>query len=290
MKFKHFAAPYVFLGYQYPLEEAKALIIQVPYDSTTTYRPGTRNGPHSIIIASRQLEAYDIELGVETASALKLHTLDEIDPDLDSPKGMVDRVEDLVSEVISKKKFPVILGGEHSISTGAVRALKKHYKDLSVLQIDAHSDLRDKLKDSLYDHGCVMRRIREEVDKVVQVGIRAVSKEEMVYIESEKIEKTIQYGSYIDTGAALKNLSDNVYISIDLDGFDPSICPGVGTPEPGGLNWEEALRLLRSVCENKNVVGFDIVELAPLGESNQSEFMAAKLTYKLLGYSLLLKK
>lgn len=290
MKFKHFAAPYVFLGYQYPFEDANAVVIQVPYDSTTTYRPGTRNGPHSIIMASRQLEAYDVELGVETADKVKIHTLEEVEPDLDSPKGMVDRVEDLVSEVASKKKFPLILGGEHSISTGAVRALRKKYPDLSVLQIDAHSDLRDKLKGSPYDHGCVMRRIREEVDKVVQVGIRAVSREEMEFIESRKIENTIQYGSFVDTGAVLKNLSDNVYVSIDLDGFDPSVCPGVGTPEPGGLGWEEVVRLLRAVCENRNVVGFDIVELAPLAESNQSEFMAAKLAYKMLGYSLLLKK
>jgi agmatinase len=290
MKFKHFAPPYVFMGYQYPFEDAQAAVIQVPYDSTTSYRSGTRNGPHAIISASRQLETYDLELGVETFDKIGIHTLDEIEPDVDSPKSMISRVEELVSEVITKKKFPVMLGGEHSISTGAVRALKKKYSDLSVLQIDAHADLRDEFENSMYSHACVMRRIREEVDKVVQVGIRSITKDEMEFIHSEKIEKSIQFGAYIDRGKVLKNLSKNVYVSIDLDGFDPSFCPGVGTPEPGGLNWEEVIRLLHSVCEHKNVVGFDIVELAPIPGSNQSEFLAAKLAYKMLGYSLLLNK
>ena len=290
MKFKHFAPPYAFMGYQYPFDEAKAAVIQVPYEGTVSYKPGTRNGPHSIISASRQLETYDIELAAETCDKIGIHTLEEIEPDVDSPKGMINRVEDLVSVVVTKKKFPVILGGEHSISTGAVRALKKKYNDLSVLQIDAHADLRDKFENSMYSHACVMRRIREEVDKVVQVGIRSVSIEEMKFIHSEKIEKSVQFGSFIDRASVLRGLSNDVYVTIDLDGFDPSICPGVGTPEPGGLNWEEVVRLLRSVCENKKVVGFDIVELAPLPGSNQSEFLAAKLAYKMLGYSMLLKK
>jgi len=289
MKFKHFAPAYAFLGYQYPLDKAKAVIAQVPYDSTTSYKGGTREGPHAMISASRKLEAYDIELGVETAAKIGIHTLDEMQPCADSPKETVNRVEDLIEEIVGKKKFPVMFGGEHTISTGAVRAIKRKYPDISVLQIDAHADLRDRFDDSMYSHACVMRRIREEVDKVVQVGIRSTSSEEMKFIEEEGIEKSIQWGDSIDRGDALRGLSDNVYITVDLDGLDPSIMPGVGTPEPGGLNWPEVMNLLHSVCERKNIVGFDIVELCPIPGSNRSEFLAAKLAYKLLGYSMLIK-
>jgi agmatinase len=288
MKFKHFAPPYAFLGYQHPFESAKAVVVQVPYDGTTSYKAGTRDGPHAIITASRQLEAYDIELGLESASKIEIHTLDEIEPCVDCPKETINRVEDLIEEIVAKKKFPLMLGGEHTISIGAVRALKRKYENLSVLQIDAHADLRDKFEDSMYSHACVMRRIREEVEKAVQVGIRSASNEEMEFIEEEGIEKSIQWGDSVDRSSVLRGLSDNVYISIDLDGLDPSIMPAVGTPEPGGLNWPELMNMLRSVCESKNVVGFDIVELSPIPGENRSEFLAAKLAYKMLGYSLLL--
>jgi agmatinase len=290
MKFKHFAPPYAFLGYQYPLEKAKAVVAQVPYDSTTSYKPGTREGPHAIITASRHLETYDIELGAEVAEKIGIHTLDEMEPCVDSPKETVNRVEDLIEEIISKKKFPVMFGGEHTISIGAVRALKRKYQNLSILQIDAHADLRDKFEGSMYSHACVMRRIREEVDKAVQVGIRSASSKEMDFIEKEGIENSVQWGDSIDRSSALRELTENVYITIDLDGFDPSIMPAVGTPEPGGLNWPEVMNLLHSVCERKNVVGFDIVELSPIPGSNSSEFLAAKLAYKTLGYSFLLHK
>jgi agmatinase len=289
MKFKHFAPSYSYLGYQYPIEKAEAVLIPVPYDSTTSYQPGTRNGPHALISASRQLEAYDIELGGEIAAKVGIHTLDEMEPCVDSPKETVNRVEDLTEEIISKKKFPIIIGGEHTISIGAVRALKRKYSDLSVLAIDAHADLRDKFEDSIYSHACVNRRIREEIDKAVQVGVRSASAEEMKFIEKEKIENSIQFGDSIDRGKVLRGLSDNVYITFDLDALDPSIMPAVGTPEPGGLNWPEVMRLLRSVCEAKNIVGFDVVELSPTPSSTRSEFLAAKLVYKMLGYSMLLK-
>lgn len=289
MKFKDFAPPYVFMGHQHPLEKAKAVVIPVPYDSTTSYRCGTRDGPHAIISASRQLEAFDLELGAEPAAKLGIHTLDEIEPNVDSPKEMINRVQDLVAEITGKKKFPVVLGGEHSISVGPVRALKQEYPDLSVLQIDAHADLRDTYQDSMYSHACVMRRIREEVDKAVQIGIRSASKEEMDYIAEENLNSSVQWGPFVDRSKVLRGLSKNVYITFDLDGIDPSEAPGVGTPEPGGLNWEEAMRLLHSVCDNKNVVGFDVVELSPIPGSVQTDFLAAKLAYKLLGYSMLLK-
>lgn len=288
MKFKDFAPPHVYMGYQYPLDKAKAVVVPVPYDSTTSYRCGARDGPRSIINASRQLEALDLELGVETSSKIGIHTLDEIEPNVDSPKEMINRVEDVVDELVKMKKFPVSLGGEHTISIGPLRALKREYPDLSVLQIDAHADLRDSFEGSIYSHACVMRRIREEVEKAVQVGIRSASKDEMLFIEEEKLSPSIQWGPYIDRSKVLKGLSKNVYITFDLDGLDPSEAPGVGTPEPGGLNWEEVMTLLHSVCENKNVVGFDVVELSPIPGSVQTDFLAAKLVYKMLGYSLLL--
>ncbi len=283
MVFTHYKAPYAFMGIRMPLNESRVAVIPVPYDGTTSYRGGAKDGPHAIITASRQVEIYDIELKKETAAKTGIHTTDEVEPDTDSPKKTIDRVASLVEELLEKGKFPVVLGGEHSISIGPVIALKKKYPGLSVLQIDAHADLRDSYEGSRYNHACVMRRIRENVETAVQVGVRSMDKSEADHIEKNGLGKYI-FGKEFDEKKILKLLSDDVYISVDLDGFDPSQVPAVGTPEPGGLLWDDALPFLRSVCRKKNVVGFDINELAPLPVSNQSEFFAAKLAYKIIGY------
>jgi agmatinase len=273
------------MGYQCPLQESKVAIIQVPYEGTVSFMGGTRNGPHAIINASRQVEFFDREIGKEVAFELGLHTYDELEPDMGLVEGTLKRIEELASEVLEKNKFPIMFGGEHSVSIGMVRALAKKYKNLSVLQIDAHADLRDEYEGTKYNHACAMRRIREHVKAAVQVGIRSVCPEELDYIKKKKLDEFIYWGIEFDKEKIVSQLTDEVYVSIDLDGFDPSEVPGVGTPEPGGLRWQQAIELLRAVSKKKKIVGFDIVELMPIAGSVQSEFFAAKLAYKLLNYS-----
>ncbi len=285
MAFTHIRAPYAFMGYQCPLEESKAVIMQAPYDGTTSFMAGTRYGPHAIITASRQVEFYDRELGLDVAEELGLHTLPELEPDMGSAERTVKRVQEMAEEVIGMGKFPILLGGEHSVSVGLVAALAKRHENLSVLQIDAHADLRDEYEGTKFNHACAMRRIREHVKSASQVGIRSVCREELDYIEKAGLMDFIHWGAEFDEDRILSQLGQEVHVSIDLDGFDPSDCPGVGTPEPGGLKWAQALKLLRRVASEKNVVGFDVVELLPIPGTVQSEFFAAKLAYKLLGYS-----
>ena len=285
MAFTHFRAPYAFMGYQCPLEESKVAVLQVPYEGTVSYMGGTRNGPHAIITASRQVEFYDRDLGKEAAFELGLHTYDELEPDTGSVEGTLKRVEELADEVLGKGKFPIMFGGEHSVSVGMVRALAKRYKNLSVLQIDAHADLRNEYEGTKFNHACAMRRIRENVKAAVQVGIRSICPEELDYVKKAKLDDYIHWGTEPDADKIVSQLTDNVYVTIDLDGFDPSECPGVGTPEPGGLGWAAALKLLRAVSKKKKIAGFDVVELMPIPGSAQSEFFAAKLAYKLLGHA-----
>lgn len=291
MRFPYIRCPYTFMGVQNEFKESDVVVLPVPYDGTVSYRGGTRDGPHAIITASRQVEFFDIESGCEITEKVKIHTTDELEPDMNSPFGTIKRVEEAVDEIIENKKFPIIFGGEHSIALGEVFALKKVYPNLSVLQIDAHTDLRNEYEGSKYNHACVMRRIREDasVERVVQVGIRCMDKDAYEYIKNKKIEKDIYFGRKFDVGKIVEQLSENVFITIDLDCFDPSIMPAVGTPEPDGLLWKETLELLRAVAEKKRIVGFDVVELCPIPNNVASDFIAAKLAYKLIEYSFLLK-
>lgn len=285
MVFTHYRAPYAFMGYQCPMEESKVAVLQIPYDGTTSFKAGTREGPHAIITASRQVEFFDRELNRNVAEELGIHTLDELEPDMGSAEKTVKRVQELAEEVIEKGKFPIMFGGEHSVSAGVVAALAKKYKNLSVLQIDAHADLRDEYEGTKYNHACAMRRIREHAKSAAQVGIRSVSVDEIEYIKKAKLEEYIHWAPEINVEKVISQLTDTVYVSIDLDGFDPADCPGVGTPEPGGLKWQQVLNLLRAVSKKKKIIGFDVVELLPIPGTVQSEFFAAKLAYKLLGYS-----
>ncbi len=291
MNFKNFRSSYVFAGIENTYKESDAILVQVPYDSTTSYRGGTRDGPHAFITASRQLDMYDWELGADITDKVKVHTLNELEPVMDSPAETIALVKQCVAEIVRDGKLPFMVGGEHSLTPGAVAAIKEKYVDVSVLQIDAHSDLRDEYEGSKNNHACAMRRTREITSNVVQVGIRSSCKDEIDYITKNKLESSI-FGTEFKDEDIVKQFgaSVNVYVTIDLDGFDPSEMPGVGTPEPGGLHWAQVIRLLRKVAEKKNIVGFDIMELAPIAGNNQSEFLAAKLAYKLLGYSFLLKK
>ncbi|MFH1564017.1 MAG: agmatinase [Nitrospirota bacterium] len=267
-------------------ETSEIVVIPVPYDSTTSFKAGTREGPHAIIFASRNCELYDIELEKEIYKEVGIHTLGELEPVLSGPEAMVERVYEVCRELVQLDKFPVMLGGEHSLSLGMVRGLKEKYNSLSVLQLDAHADLRDEYLGSKYNHAAVMRRIYE-LCPITQVGIRSMSREEAEFIKENNLNpfyarRIINQQSWIDE--VISNLGDEVYITIDLDVFDPAIMPAVGTPEHGGLDWYLVLEFLSKISKQKKIVGFDVVELAPSDAHCAASCLAASLVYKLIGY------
>jgi len=264
-----------FIGSFYKFEESDVVVVPVPHEKTVCYMPGTAKGPKAIIDASMQLEDFDVELGYEINRKVKIHTAKET---------KFEKVEESVSKILEKNKLPVLLGGEHSITVPAVKAAAKKYPDLSVLQIDAHADLRDEFEGEKLSHACAMRRVREITQKTAQVGIRDMSIEENEYIVKQGIMDSI-FGNEFYDDEVVDRLSKNVYVTIDMDGFDPSEVPAVGTPQPGGLKWWQVITLLRKVAENRNIVGFDVVELSPIKGQVASDFLAAKLVYKMIGYS-----
>lgn len=281
-----------FLGYapsEVDLDSAKAVIIPVPYDATTSYKTGARYGPEAIIRASLQLEDYDLELDGDVSSQ-GIFTTPSLPVIVDGPKQMIDLVEIEVSKYISKGKIIGVLGGEHSISLGAIKAFKETHSDFSVLYLDAHSDMRQSYQGSLFSHACTARRIKEHVP-ITLAGIRSVSLEEKDFIEQSSTP-IFPWPHHSKSNAdwvnkILGTLKSDVYISIDLDVLDPSIMSAVGNPEPGGVSWLELMSLLRTVSKTRNIVGFDVVELSP-GEGPEScSYLAAKLVYKLLGYVVL---
>lgn len=281
--------PFNFLGIEEHsgFEESKVVVIPVPYDSTTSFRSGSREAPVAIINASRQVELYDEELEIEIYDKIGIHTHKEILPNMAGPAQQIEIVNKAVLDVLNAGKFPVMIGGEHSLTLGAVKAIKNHHSDVSVLHFDAHTDMRDEYEGTPFSHASVMKRIYDENVKIAQVGIRNSSKEEAKFIKSNNIfsigARQYRYG-YYGVEDIVEALSDTVYITIDLDVFDPSEVPAVGTPEPGGLTWYEVLDILQEVTFHKKVVGFDVVELCPIPGNPASDFLAAKLIYKLIGY------
>ena len=270
------------------LQTAKVVILPVPYDMTTEWHSGAREGPQAIIDASQYLEFYDIELKKEIYK-VGIHTLPRVQPSLNSPEGMIDRVYRVATELAKQEKFLVMLGGEHSLSLGMVQAIKEKFHDICVLQLDAHTDLRNEYLGTKYSHACVMRRI-SELCPIVQVGIRSLSLEEQEFLTQNNMHI---FSAMPGSGSAsasneeiTASLRDNVYVSIDLDVFDPSLMPAVSTPEPGGMQWHEVLDLLRTVTSHKHVIGFDLVELCPKEGPASCSFLAAKLAYKLIGYAI----
>jgi agmatinase len=240
------------------------------------------------------MERFDDELNQETFK-IGIHTMDPLSVDNLTSEEMVARVYAQVGEILKAGKFPVVLGGEHSVSIGAVKAYKDAYPNLSVLHLDAHYDMRDELFGSKLNHGCVARRI-SEMCPLVQVGQRSLSKEEKDFLASQPAGRVKTYNVYdiLETpmwkDLATNNLTENVYVSIDLDVFDPALVPATGTPEPGGIGWYETLALLKEVAKDKKIVGFDVVELCPIQGNVASDFLAAKLVYRLLGYVFPAKK
>jgi agmatinase len=266
-------------------EHARVVILPIPLDRTTSYVPGTRNGPHEILVASSHMELWDEETQTDVHS-IGIFTLPEMEFPFASMDEVVGEIRRVTSELIKRDKFPLILGGEHSITPAVVGAVAAKYPGLSVLQIDAHADLRESFMGTPHNHACAMRRTLEFA-RTTQVGIRSLSPEEAAAVPS--LSTAIFYDFNMRDDAdwierVVDSLSEHVYITIDVDGFDPAIMPATGTPEPGGLSWYEALKLLRRVVERRTVVGCDVVELSPMPGHVAPNFLCAKLVYKILSY------
>jgi agmatinase len=266
--------------------KARYAILPIPYDSTVSYQVGTRNGPRAIITASQQVELFDQEYEREFINA-GMATLPPVAPNMAGPAQMQEDIFAAARPVVRDGKFLLSLGGEHSISSGLVRAVQTKYKKLSVLQIDAHADLRDSYEDTPFSHASAMRRVIDLGVPVVGVGIRNFSAEEHKFMRAKKISPISARQAREDVDWMMKavdRLTENVYVSIDIDGLDPAYAPGTGTPEPGGLDWYQVSDLLRAVAMERNVVAADIVEVLPLPGTAQTEFLAAKLAYKLIAH------
>jgi agmatinase len=277
-------------------EAAKVVILPIPYEATTTFRKGCETGPDALIDASDQLEAYDEELKRETCVEVGIYTHCAIadtrqNPDIAADE-MLAMTTETVSHFLSDNKFVIAVGGEHAITTGVVRAYQKALNEpFTVVQIDAHGDMRYEYEGSLHNHACVMRRVLEMGLPTLPVGIRSICKEEALLIEEKQIPVVWarEMASDLDwiEGAIAQIKTPKVFITIDVDGIDPSLIPGVGTPEPGGIDWYGIIRFLRRVFETHQVIGCDVMELAPIVDSVVSEFTTAKLIYKLIGYQAL---
>jgi agmatinase len=301
MNSEFFQAAWNFLGLPDELASparARGWLLPIPYEATTSYGAGTREGPAAILAASRQVELYDHEFGCEPAMEYGVRTLAPMNPVAISPGAMVEAIEEVVAELLSGKKPPEVLGvlgGEHSSSAGVVRGLARarSAKDLVAVHVDAHADMRDEYEGSPFSHACAARRI-VEICPVFQVGIRNLSSGEALFLRSCKTAQTVYSEASSDPGGDfLKDLAKfvqnkNVYLTVDLDGLDPSIMPAVGTPEPGGISWDRLLEVVRTVSMNAaSVPVFDVVELAPLPGYRAADFLAAKLVYKLFSHILI---
>jgi len=268
-------------------DTAAVAILPVPYDGTSTWIKGADKGPQAILDASCNLEFYDIETDSEVFR--KGIAVEPAVEGVDSPERMTEAVRQRVAGIFERGKFPIVLGGEHSVSIGAIEAAARHFDNLTVLQLDAHTDLRDSYEGSAHNHACVMARAKE-LTPIVQVGIRSMDTCEKQNLDSSRVffAHTI-FSRKADAWIAevIELLTENVYLTVDLDVFDPSIMPATGTPEPGGLGWYEVIELIRAVCSRRNLVGFDIVELCPRENMWGSDFLAAKLLYKTLTYKFL---
>ncbi|MDP4173853.1 MAG: agmatinase [Bacteroidota bacterium] len=274
-------------------KSSEIVVLSAPFEKTVSYGHGTKNGPKGILEASHYVEFYDEELDRELAFEKGICSLTPIDFKNMSAKKSISFVYDKVIKLLDDGKFVVTLGGEHSLSLAPVKAHLEKFENLSILQFDAHSDLRQSYEGSIYSHASVMARVAELTKDIVQVGIRAQCIEESKFIKENNIKtfyaRNIRLNKYGKNWEkeVLNSLKENVYISFDVDAFDPSFLPSTGTPEPGGLFWDETMNLLRMIGESRKIVGFDVVELAPVKNSHSSDFTAAKLVYKLLNYAFL---
>ena len=263
-------------------ENSKIVLLPVPYDATSTWGKGADNGPEAFLEASENMELYDLE----TDSEVYTQGVFLYEPLIcdEKPEIMFQQLRKKTLEIIDTGKLFTMIGGEHSVSIATIDAFAQKYDNLSVLQLDAHSDLRESYLDSEFNHACAMHRASKTTN-LVQVGIRSSDISEIPFMNKEKMFFADDIVNKKDwQQLVIDKLGDNVYLTIDLDCFDPSVCPGTGTPEPGGLFWYDVIKLLKLLIEQKNVVAFDIVELAPMSNNKISEFLTAKLYYKILSY------
>lgn len=259
----------------YGYEKSKFVVIPCPHEATTSYGQGTKKGPSAILRASQEVEWFDDELGFEPYLKGWVYT---------EKPATVKTLKAKVGKILKDGKIPVVIGGEHSLTPYAVKAVAEKYKELSVLQFDAHADLRDSYEGTKNSHACAIRRVLE-ICPAVQVGIRSISSEEWRWAKKTNQFNNIYFARERQYDETIEErLLSNVYITIDLDAFDPSIIPSTGTPEPGGMLWYEVLEILKRVCKKKHVVGFDVVELSPRKGDNAPDFTAAKLIYKIMGF------
>lgn len=268
-------------------EQARVVILPVPYDSTVTARAGARDGPNAIIDNSEDMELFDIGLGYEPYLH-GIYTSPSVAVTNETPEAMINRIADVAREFVEDGKFLVTLGGEHTIGVGSFRAHLGRYPNLSVLAIDAHADLRDEYQGSRYNHACSLRRMLDDVP-VTQVGLRSASVEEAEFIRGRNLPFYTPRAFRAlkgDLSPIVDSLGDHVYISIDLDGIDSGEMPAVGTPEPGGLSWEEVSQVMEAVSAKKRIVGFDMTELCPDLGPKSCSYAAAKLAYRLIGLAL----
>jgi agmatinase len=264
------------------LDQSKIVLIPVPYDGTSTWQKGADKGPEAFLHASENMELYDIETDSEVYQQ-GIHLTEPVTEN-SSPEAMVDAVHQITKSYIKKNKFVTLFGGEHSISIGSIRAFNEMFEDLTVLHIDAHADLRQSYEGSSCNHACAVYEASQTTN-LIQVGIRSMDAIETTVMDEDKTYFAHEMAlddNWMDS--ALDQMTDNVFITFDLDALDPSIMPSTGTPEPGGLLWYETLEFLKQVFEEKNVVGFDIVELCPNTNNKAPDFLAAKLYYKMLSY------
>lgn len=276
-------------------ENSAVVVLPIGYEGTVSYGQGTREGPRAIIHASRQVELYDRELDDEAALRFGIHTLPALAPSITGPEHMVAAVAEAAEEQLRANKLLVGLGGEHTISSGFAQAIQAVHGEFVMVQIDAHSDLRDEYEGSRYSHACIAKRVLDMGATIVQFGIRSICQEEMDLIRAETQRLRVFFAEDVHAGGHLKPLADavrgkTVFLTIDLDGFDPAVVPATGTPEPNGLTWTQGLEIIRTVARQATIVAIDCVELAPIPGNHASDFFAAKLVYKTIALAQANKK
>ncbi len=285
---------FMHLDQQYTtFSQARVVVAPVPFDGSTCYRPGAREGAQAIIDASRNLELYDAELR-RSPYQVGIHTLRAVEVVAGDAPAMVARTERVTASLLDRGKFVVTLGGDHLTSIGVIRAFAQRHPAMSVLQLDAHTDLRDEYEGARMSSATIMRRTLEVCSRTAQVGIRSLSEPEAQLVAERNLPLWLASDIHAQTlrgqrgwiDEVVATLGEEVYVTIDVDAFDPSLVPGTGTPEPGGLGWYDVIDLLTAVTASRRVIGFDVVELSPLVESHVSPVVAAKLVYKLIGLAL----
>jgi len=273
-----------------PVKEAEAVVLPIPYEATTTYGSGTREAPEAILVASRQVELWDEEGGWDPSAAVRLATASPISPEVSGPQAMLDKIRKIVQPWAAQGKVVLALGGEHTITLALVQAVQTKYPDLQVVALDAHADMRDSYDGSKLSHACTLKRVYDLGRPLTTLGVRSYSQEEsqLLWVAPRfKIFKARDLHSLEGWDKAiqhLQSLTGPVYVTIDADVFDPGLVPAVGTPEPGGLTYYQVLDILRTVAGRGPIVGLDLVELAPIPGHRVSEFTAARVLYKALGY------